>query len=53
MTEASCRHCEEPFDAACGVAQDKLPLRGSDAAIQLHGRSTGLPRFARNDGRKV
>jgi hypothetical protein len=27
------RHCEEPFDAACGVAQDKLPLCGSDAAI--------------------
>jgi hypothetical protein len=28
------RHCEEPFDAACGVAQDELPLRGGDAAIQ-------------------
>jgi hypothetical protein len=28
------RHCEEPFAAACGVAQDKLPLRGSDEAIQ-------------------
>jgi hypothetical protein len=28
------RHCEEPFDDACGGAQDKLPLRGSDAAIQ-------------------
>jgi hypothetical protein len=24
------RHCE-PFDAACGGAQDKLPLRGSEA----------------------
>jgi hypothetical protein len=29
------RHCEEPFGAACGVAQDKLPLCGSDEAIQL------------------
>jgi hypothetical protein len=29
------RHCEEPFDAACGGAQDKLPLRGNDEAIQL------------------
>jgi hypothetical protein len=28
------RHCEEPFDAACGVAQDKLLLRSSDEAIQ-------------------
>ncbi|HEX8469171.1 MAG TPA: hypothetical protein VF620_15355 [Allosphingosinicella sp.] len=28
------RHCEEPFDAACGGAQDKLPLRGSGEAIQ-------------------
>jgi hypothetical protein len=26
-------HCEEPFDAACGVAQDKLLLRSSDEAI--------------------
>jgi hypothetical protein len=43
-------HCEEPFDAACGVAQDKLPLRGSDAAIQpTSPEKTGLPRFARND----
>jgi hypothetical protein len=46
------RHCEEPFDAACGGAQGKLPLRGSDAAIQC-GASTdseaGLPRCARND----
>jgi hypothetical protein len=24
------RHCE-PIDAACGGAQDKLPLRGSEA----------------------
>jgi hypothetical protein len=31
---APARHCEEPFDAACGGAQDKLPLRGSDEAIQ-------------------
>jgi len=31
------RHCEEPFDAACGVAQDELPLRGSDEAIQPEG----------------
>ncbi|HYW16586.1 MAG TPA: hypothetical protein VE891_10615 [Allosphingosinicella sp.] len=28
------RHCEEPFDAACGGAQDELQLRGSDEAIQ-------------------
>jgi hypothetical protein len=37
LRESRCqsnRHCEEPFDAACGVAQDKPPLRGSDAAIQ-------------------
>ncbi len=27
------RHCEEPFDAACGGAQDKLLLRSSDEAI--------------------
>jgi hypothetical protein len=33
------RHCEEPFDAACGGAQDKLPLRRSDEAIQV-----GTPR---------
>jgi hypothetical protein len=26
----SYRH-REPFDAACGGAQDKLPLRGSEA----------------------
>jgi hypothetical protein len=48
------RHCEEPFDAACGVAQDELPLGGSDAAIQpgvSDTLSTGLLRFARNDGR--
>jgi hypothetical protein len=32
---AAHRHCE-PFDAACGVAQDKLPLRGSEA-IQFGG----------------
>jgi hypothetical protein len=28
------RHCE-PFDAACGGAQDKLPLRGSEAIQRL------------------
>jgi hypothetical protein len=28
------RHCQEPFDATCGGAQDELPLRGSDEAIQ-------------------
>jgi len=28
------RHCEKPFDAACGGAQDRLPPRGSDEAIQ-------------------
>jgi hypothetical protein len=26
--------CEELFDAACGGAQDELPPRGSDEAIQ-------------------
>jgi hypothetical protein len=35
LTRVASRHCEEPFDAACGVAQDELPLRGSDEAIQL------------------
>jgi hypothetical protein len=27
-------HCEQPFDAAFGGAQDKLPPGGSDEAIQ-------------------
>src|SRR3712207_9361524 len=43
----------EPFDAACGVAQDELLLRSSDEAIQSSSRpklSTGLLRYARNDG---
>jgi hypothetical protein len=50
---AETRHCEWPFDAACGGAPDKLPLRGSDEAIQMRGcdsLGTGLLRFARNDG---
>jgi len=28
------RRGEEPFDAACGGALDKPPLRGGDEAIQ-------------------
>jgi hypothetical protein len=49
MNGAAPRHCE-PFDAACGVAQDKL-LLGSSEAIQRAARVTGLlRRFApRND----
>jgi hypothetical protein len=33
-------HCEEPFDAACDVAQDRLPLRGSDEALQTGAGAT-------------
>jgi uncharacterized protein YdiU (UPF0061 family) len=44
------RHCEEPFAAACGVAQDELPLRGNDEAIQAAADARpGSLRSARND----
>jgi hypothetical protein len=38
MVSRTPRHCE-PFDAAFGGAQDKLPLRGSEA-IQPRPRQT-------------
>ncbi|HYW17546.1 MAG TPA: protein adenylyltransferase SelO family protein [Allosphingosinicella sp.] len=45
------RHCEEPFDAACGGAQDELPLRGSNEAVEAPKTpEAGLLRSARNDG---
>jgi 5-oxoprolinase (ATP-hydrolysing) len=51
VAEEEARHCE-PFDAACGGAQDELPLRGSEAIRTSASPEAGLLRRSapRNDG---